>query len=358
MAIEYELNEIKIDLATYRHYIRGLAKIGKTTFFRDFIMELYGNPRNGLLLSLGNESGYKALSNIVAKNCSTWYDFIEVVDDLVENKESNEFKFVCIDTVDRSFEIAEKRVLDIHRSIKGEPAFSIDAALGGYRKGKNKAKVLLEEQIARLENAGYGMMYLGHTKTKQIEEQVGEVSYEKVTGSLEFAYDALYSDRADIISMIVYESISKNKELKDQKRVMYFRNTAIVDAGGRIDEKFFPEKIDYSAKGYIETVTKALEMAAGVTGKQADKIRHREEEKRNLDAKKYVEKAKEEKYGSPEMSLEDYHKKLLEIAKSLSDDNKPLKKAELMKQGLPTAFGEVNDFETLKKIHAVLTSEN
>ena len=354
MAIDYKINEVKIDLANYRHYIRGLPKIGKTRFFRDFIMELYGDPKKGLLLSLGNESGFKALGNITGQYCPTWYDFVEVIDDLVENKESNDFKFVCIDTVDRSFEIAEKRVLDIHRSVKGEPAFSIDAALGGFSKGKNKAKVLVEEQIARLENAGYGMVFLGHTKTKQIGEQVGETVYEKVTGSLEFKYDALYSDRADIISMIVYESVAKNKELKDQKRVMYFRSTPEVDAGSRIGEEFFPEKIEYSAKGYIETVTKALEMAAGGKGKDAENIRKKEEQERELDAKKYVEKSKEEKYGSPEMTVEDYRSKLMQIAKSLSEENAPLKKEELRKRNLPVAFSTVDDIEVLKKIHAIL----
>jgi hypothetical protein len=69
-----------------------------------------------------------------------------------------------------------------------------------------------------------------------------------------------------------------------------------------------------------------------------------------------MEKAKEEKYGSLEMSVSDYQEKLLNIAKSLSDDNRPLKKDELRKNGLPTVFTEVNDIETLKKIHAILVS--
>jgi hypothetical protein len=77
--------------------------------------------------------------------------------------------------------------------------------------------------------------------------------------------------------MIVYESVAKNKELKEQKRLMYFRSTPEVDAGSRIGEEFFPEKIEYSAKGYIDTVTKALELAAGVSGKKAQEIRKQEE---------------------------------------------------------------------------------
>jgi acyl-CoA reductase-like NAD-dependent aldehyde dehydrogenase len=135
---------------------------------------------------------------------------------------------------------------------------------------------------------------------------------------------------------------------------MYFRSTPQVDAGGRIGEEFFPEKIDYSAKGYIETVSKALEMAAGVSGKNAEEIRKKQESERETEAKQYIEKAKEEKYGSSDMSAEDYRAKLLEIAKSLSEENRPLKKEELRKQNLPVSFSEVDDIEILKKIHAVL----
>jgi hypothetical protein len=146
----------------------------------------------------------------------------------------------------------------------------------------------------------------------------------------------------------------ENKELKEQKRLMYFRSTPEVDAGSRIGEEFFPEKIEYSARGYIDTVTKALEMAAGVSGKKAQEIRKQEEVIRETEAKQYIEKAKEEKYGSSDMSVEDYRSKLLEIAKSLSEENRPLKKEELRKQDLPVSFSEVNDIEVLKKIHAVL----
>lgn len=360
MALKYEVNKIQINLANYRHYWRGIPKIGKTSLFRDFIMELYGDPKYGLLISLGQENGYKALKNVTAIDAPDWYSFVEIVDDLVENPSDNEFKFICLDTVDRGFEIAEKRVLDIHRAQKGEIATSIDGALGGFAKGKNKAKLLFEEQVARLEFAGYGQIWIGHTKSKQLGDQVTETVYEKITGSLEFKYDGLFSDRADVSAILATESVAKDEKLKDVKRYIYFRSTANVDAGARIDQQYFPEKVEYSAKNYISAVTKALEDLAGVSGKSAEKQRNQEQEKLAESGKKFSEKQKEEHYGETPTSenLVEYKAKMMKFIKELSAEDQNLKKEELVKAGLPSKFSAVEDIEVLKKIYAILSRNN
>ena len=84
--MKYTKNVLKVDISNFRHYWRGIPKIGKTTLFRDLLVESYGDTKFGLLISPGNETGYKALSDIVAHETPTWEDFVETVDDLVENK--------------------------------------------------------------------------------------------------------------------------------------------------------------------------------------------------------------------------------------------------------------------------------
>lgn len=356
MDFNFVVHKPEINFSNYRYYVRGVPKIGKTTLFRDVVNYLYGNPMKGLLISLGNELGYKALDRLVPKHCSTWLEFHQLVDHLVDEKEKNSFEIIAIDTVDRLVEIAEKKVMDIHRSIKGEYPVSIDAALGGYAKGKAKARSLIEEEISKLENAGYGMFYIGHTKEKQVGDQVGDVVYEKITGSMESKYDALFSDRADITPMIAYESVVKDKKQIDQKRYVYFRATPLIDAGSRIEEKYFPERIEYSAEGFVKTVVKALEDAAGVSGKDADKIREEERVEKKQKATAFVEKVKEEKYGDETVSIEEYQGKLLELAKSLSDETKAVKKMELKEAGFSVKFTDFDNMEDLKKIHAILVS--
>lgn len=358
MALKYEVNKVKIDLENFRFYIRGLPKIGKTSFFRDFILENYGDAKYGLLISLGQENGFKALSNITAVQAVDWNEFTEVVDDLVENKSDNEFKFVCLDTVDRVFEIAEDKVLAIHRSQKGEAAFSIDAALGGFAKGKSKARVLVEKQVARLENAGYGMMWLGHTKLKSVGDQVTDVVFEKVTGSMEFKYDALFSDRADFTVMLATESIAKDAKFVEAKRYFYFRSTPTIDAGSRVPAEFLPEKIEYSARAFIDTVTVALEKTAGVSGKDADKLRKEQEKERLQKANEFSQKEKKEK-DVEGLSLEQFIDLLNTTAKGLSPEDRNEKIAELKSNDLPStpkAFKEIESIEIAQKVHKILTS--
>lgn len=355
--IEFKIHKPQINFSNYRYYIRGISKSGKTTLFRDVIKYLYNDPMKGLLISLGSELGYKTLDNLVAEHCSDWYAFEELVDQLVEHKDENTFEILAIDTVDRLIEIAEKKVMDIHRSVKGEYPVSIDGALGGYAKGKAKARNLIEQQISKLENAGYGMFYIGHTKEKQVGEQTSDIVYERVTGSLEFKYDALFSDRADIIPMISVESVVKDKKLVEQKRYIYFRSTPLIDAGSRIEAKYFPEKIEYSAKDFVDTIVKALEESAGVSGKDADKVRKEEVVTKKEESVKFVEKVKEEKYGETDVSLADFRTKVLNIAKGLSEDVKNVKKAELALKNLPSDIPNIEDMDVLRKIHAVLVSE-
>ena len=84
MAREYKTNEVKVDLASYRHYWRGVKKAGKTTLFYQLMMKLYGDPSYGLELSVGNERGYKALDGMVYDEAPDWGTLMEIVDCLRE----------------------------------------------------------------------------------------------------------------------------------------------------------------------------------------------------------------------------------------------------------------------------------
>lgn len=352
--MKYQLNTIKLDLASYRHYWRGTPGSGKTSTFRDLILEEYGSPEYGLLISLGQEIGYKALKDLMFVDCPEWGDFVDVVDDLVENKEENKFKLICLDTVDELVEMAERKVLQIHKQQKGEAAVSILAALGGYGAGKKKARSLIEQEIAKLERAGYGMVYISHSKLRDVNEKSTEQTYQLLTGALEFAYDAIFSDRADIMTMFTVESSVSKERITGSSRWMYFRSNNFVDAKSRFAN--VPEKTELSAKNYIQVLKDALEKESGITGKKAEEARKKESDVRDQKAQEYTEKVKEEKY--PEMTLEEYQNHVLELAKSLSAETREVKKAELKRKNLSTNFKEIDDLETLRKIYAILNAED
>ena len=101
-----EPNVLKVNLGEYKHYWRGVKKIGKTTMYRDLLRAAYGDCKFGFHISIGNETGAKAISGIYTQEAPDWESFVEIIDDLVENKQDNEFKLVALDTVDELVSIA------------------------------------------------------------------------------------------------------------------------------------------------------------------------------------------------------------------------------------------------------------
>lgn len=76
---------------------------------------------------------------------------------------------------------------------------------------------------------------------------------------------------------------------------MYFRSDGFVDAGGRFSE--MPEKVEYSAKNYIEAFEAGVKGAikGKVTDKEIEKRKKKEVEERSEAANEYVETEKASK---------------------------------------------------------------
>ena len=171
MARQYKTNEVKVDLASYRHYWRGEKKVGKTTLFYDMIMSLYGDASCGLELSLGNERGFKAIDGMVYDEAPTWSDLVEIVEDLIENKEDNNFKFISFDTVDERVEIAKKEVIRLDYKKSGI-RHEFNACFGGFGQPRQRVQSLIDSIMTRVEDAGYGIVWIGHTKYKDVKEKI------------------------------------------------------------------------------------------------------------------------------------------------------------------------------------------
>lgn len=346
--MQFKKNTIKLDIASYRHYWRGEPKVGKTTLFRDLVVNAYGDAKHGLLISIGQEIGYRSLDNLFVFDTPTWSEIVEVVDDLTseEGKAENEIKIIALDTVDQLVEIAEKEVLRLHRLQKPENSSSvtINSALGGFGAGKKKARSLIEDMVSRLERAGYGMIYISHTRIKDITEKATDVVFQQLTGALEFSYDAIFSNRADVMAMFTTESEVKEERLKSSTRYIYFRSTNFINAGSRIAN--LPEKIVLNAENYVSALNTALEKGSGITGKDAVKARKQEEKVRAEEAQEFIDKDKE---------VVDLRKSLTALVKSFEPEKIKLKKAELEENGLPQKFSDVDDVETLNKISAILS---
>lgn len=354
----WKKNEVKVDLASYRHYIRGEKKIGKTTLFVKLMEKLYGDSEKGLLISLGNERGWKALDGAVYVDCPTWSDLIEVTDELVENKNDNNFKCVCFDTVDEWISLAQKEVQRLDYKKTGE-RHEFNACLGGYGNGRKKVEELINSVLTKIEDSGYGIFMIGHVKYRDIKEKNGD-EYQKFTSNLSSDYDGIFANKADIIAMIATEKDIEDGFVTETQRYLHFRSDGFVDAGGR-----FPNiegKVEFSADNYIKTVTDAIKKSIKsheVTDEYLEK-KAKQEQKERED----FYQANKEKLMSEDPELDEYEKNLklcedlkVEIKNAITAADTETKKAlqaKLKEAGLPIKYQSNNDPETLAKILSIV----
>ena len=343
----FKMNTVRVDLCSYPAYVlMGQRGIGKTTLFRDIVLEEYGSPEYGLLISCGNESGYHALDNLQVEEVKEWtkeYGYpekeegvpedmwtrglVEVIDDLVFNKSNYKIKVVCFDTLDELYPMAEQRVFYEHKKKKGAFPESLNSALGGYGAGQNRAVELVTEQIARLRNAGYGVFLIGHVKVKdKIDPVTGDV-YEQYTNNLSNKYFGAIADNAQMVVNIVNElnivggGDDKAGRVSGSSRMMYFRDTGLIDAKSRFVG--MPDKLPLSAKNFLE----AFKM--GVTNSQTVRMSEKE-------MKKQIEKEKKESEIQYQTAVKQEEKSDTQRKEQLITDVKSAMKSVLLKKDATT----------------------
>lgn len=358
MAREYKTNEVKVDLASYRHYWRGVKKAGKTTLFYQLMMKLYGDPSYGLELSVGNERGYKALDGMVYDEAPDWATLMEITDDLVENKVDNNFKFICFDTVDELVEIAKREVVRLDYKKTGE-RHEFNACLGGYARPREKVTELINNLMTRLEDSGYGIIWIGHTKYRTVNEKNGD-SYDMLTSNLSSDYDGIFANKADVVMMIDIEKEIEGGFVQGTQRYMWFRGNGFVDAGGRFSQ--IEQKVEFSVDNYIKTVSEAIR--AEIKSRKVDDAYIAQKAKQEQEERERYYQENKEKLMNEEPDLADLENDIAtcdqlkeEIKAAITNADTETKKqlqAKLKAAGLPIQYQKVTDTDTLAKILSIV----
>lgn len=307
-----KINKVQVDLRSYPHYvIMGSRKIGKTTLFANLVTYNYKDPMKGLLISCGDEDGYKAIEDVQVEEAKSWdmlededgnRGLIQIVDEVIGLRGTDEqIEMVGLDTLDELVEIASKQVYEEHRNEKGKYPKSLNDALGGYGAGQRRVVELIKDVIRRLNSAGMAVFIIAHTKQKEMTDIVTDLKYEIVTNNLDSRFYSPIADTAQMVVNIVKERNIEGagtetkkingKEIEVQvagkqksvDRYMYFRENTYVDAGGRFDG--LPEKLPLSAENFMEAFKIGVE--ASKKKKQTDaeiKAQIAEEDKKNVEA--------------------------------------------------------------------------
>ena len=281
------INKMSEKFEDYSYIINGVGGIGKTTLVYEIGKIVTGSDEGTFIITCGGENKPKHIPGAFGDVAPDFKTFCAIVKELCDNKaEYPATKFVAIDSLDEYARICENFVVaewnatcDIN-----ERAKSIAQAYKGYQKGENRACDLMIQQIIKLQNAGYSILEIGHTKTKMKEDILTKVQFEQLTCNLDNKYYNALKDKVNLVAMCYWENIVENieekknaftkkmdkvGELTDRKRVMVF-----ADDDNAIDTKthfeYITHKIDLSAQGFINAVEEAIAMKVGATTEKTE----------------------------------------------------------------------------------------
>ena len=274
--VKPQINTIKSDIANISIYLRSTKKFGKTTLFRDVILEKYGDPSYGLLVGCGAEVGYKLLDNLNYVQVTSWEDLVELKKWLIEtNGVEHHIKIVAFDTGDELVLLADKKTIAIsNKENPQKPCRSIKAAMGGYTAGeKYSANNLIKPYLSDLQQHGFATWVIAHTKLKTIKDKgaLEEDGYQQLTSNLSADYEAAFGDVFDVCLTGVIDRTLETKQVgndkknvvTDTERRLYFRGTPMIDAGGRFASGTVPEYMvfdkDNMAADFIKIVEDGME---------------------------------------------------------------------------------------------------
>lgn len=270
------VTKITADISNLTIYLRSTKKFGKTTLFRDVILEKYGDPSYGLLVGIGAECGYKMLDGLNVTQVETWDDVIELKNWLIsENGKEHHIKIVAFDTGDELVRLADAKTVKLYnRENPSKQTRSIKASWGGYSAGeKYSANNLIRPAISELNKAGFGVWVIAHTKLKTIKDKgsLDEDGYMQLTSNLGADYESAFGDCLDVCLTGIIDRDTEERGTGDKKkkyvtemvRKLYFRGTDTIDAGGRFADGSVPEYMVFDkpnmAKDFIKVVEDGIE---------------------------------------------------------------------------------------------------
>lgn len=305
------INQMSENFEDYSYIINGVGGIGKTTLVFEIGKLVTGSNEGTFIITCGGENKPKHIPGAFGDVAPDFKTFVAIVKELCDNKaEYPNTKFVAIDSLDEYARICENFVVaewnatcDIN-----ERAKSIAQAYKGYQKGENRACDLMIQQVMKLQNAGYSILEIGHTKTKLKEDVLTKVQFEQLTCNLDNKYYNALKDKVNLVAMCYWENVVENieekknaftkkmdkvGELTDRKRVMVF-----ADDDNAIDTKthfeYITHKIDLSAEGFITAVEEAIAMKLGTTEDKPTKSTKKKSTKKATPVEPVVEESLEE----------------------------------------------------------------
>jgi hypothetical protein len=275
------INKIKTDIKNLTIYLRTLKKFGKSTLFRDVVLEKYGDPERGLLVGVGAELGYTLLDQLNHTHVETWQELVELKDWLIEQKgKEHNIEIIAFDVVDELFPIIETEVVRQNNiDNPKKQCKSVKGAYGGYNAGVEMVVQMAKDYFLELKKANIGVWCIAHTKYKNIKQK-GDIDdgYMSLSSTLNSNYESVFGDVFDCVLTGYIDreleeetiQISDDKEKKirhatDEIRKLYLRGNTFIDAGCRFRDGSVPEYIVFDkpnmAKDFINVLEEGMRLS-------------------------------------------------------------------------------------------------
>lgn len=321
----------------------GLPKIGKTTIMKEVAEELVGDE-GYLFLEMYRENGAKYIEDIVYEDVPDWDTFVEIIDDIVDNKASDypDLKVVFIDTIDNALLLAEQESIRLwNKENPNKRTNAINAAWGGFMKGQDKAMDLFQEQLFRLRTVGVAFSLIGHVRNTTVTDPITNDTYQQLSSDVSQRYFNQLKKNIDLIGIayidreIVKERTGRknavsgkeeivNKVTSEARKIKFRDSNYCVDSGGRMSQ--IVDEIDFDPHEFIKAMKDALEAEVRRGGKSVEK---RYEENKKEEAELEARVAAKETANKAQKELDSIISELVDFFtenKSNLDKIKPLLK--------------------------------
>lgn len=275
-----QINKVVEDMKNLTTYIRTIKKFGKTTLFRDVILEKYNDPERGLLVGVGAELGYQLLDNLNFTHAETWKDLLDIKDWLIKQKgKEHNVEIVAFDVAEEFITLLEKEAIRLSNiENPKKQCKSINGAFGGYGAGGQKVVEMGKDYFLELKKAGIGVWVIGHTKYKNVKQK-GDIEdgYQSLSSTLQSNYESIFADIFDCVltGYIDRDLEEETVEVAGQEKTirkahgaerrLYFRGTDFIDAGCRFKDGAVPEYMVFDkpnmAKDFIETLENGMKLS-------------------------------------------------------------------------------------------------
>lgn len=300
-------NHVKVDPFNYSLMMLGEPKIGKTSLLYQVAEKLVGED-GYIFAELFRERGADAIEGIVAENIPTWDDWVEFVDDIVDNKTEDypDLRVVFVDTYDQYILMAINRAIELwNRKNPDKRAESLNQAWG-FDSGK-KVIDLMFEQTDRLKEVGVQVWWIGHVKTKEVKNIYNDETYQILTSDQQQNYFNALKKNLHFLCLAYFDRemqkektgkkniVTKKEEvkttIKDETRKIKFRDDSfVVDSGSRFSD--IVSEINLDVDEFINAITDAIKAEISKNGTSVED-RKKENDKEDAENMKRIAEAEE-----------------------------------------------------------------